>query len=478
MGTLLLAMMPHVEAEPNRPAIIDQRGRFITYSELERRSDHLADAWSEDGLRYGMRVLVTIRPSIDFYVSMLALWRIGASAIFPEPFTGLAGVRHAARELEPDAILSTGAIGMLLRFVPETARIRMRLSPGTTSRFLHGITVESPDEPALYSFTGGSTGTPKCIERSHRFMLAQNDAISPLLSVGEGHADLCWFPVFVFACLAAGTTAVLPNSDPKRPDRPNTRAMKKQMQEHGVTRLLAPPAVALAMGKSQAFFSTVFTGGGPVFPQDMPQIAAMAHRAYVVYGSTEAEPIAVLDLDTVGPAELLEMCDGGGILAGEIVEQADVMIVDDEILVAGPHVVESYLDGETHDTKLEIDGRVWHRTGDGGRIDEDGRLWLRGRLKGKVRDLWPFEVEAQAREIDGVTGAVLMQRGDDAVVGLDGDFDFDGAREEMAALGVDDVVKLGRLPMDRRHGSRIDYAEVKRVLAASSPTGALPDRQK
>lgn len=464
MGTLLLAMMPHVEDDPNRMAIIDQRGRFITYGELERRSDHLAAAWSEQGLRFGMRVLVAIRPSIDFYVSMLALWRLGAAAVFPEPFTGLAGVRHAARELEPDAILSTGAIGLLLRIVPETGRIRLRISPDAHSRFLHGITVESPDDPALYSFTGGSTGTPKCIERSHRFMLAQNDAISPFLSVGEGHVDLVWFPVFVFACLAAGTTAVLPNSDQKRPGRPNTTAMKRQIVDHGVTRLLAPPSVALAMGRSGAFFSTVFTGGGPVFPQDMPQIAAMAHRAYVVYGSTEAEPIAVLDLDSVGPAELLEMCDGGGILAGEVVEQADVMIVDDEILVAGPHVVESYLDGKTHDAKVEIDGRIWHRTGDGGRIDEDGRLWLRGRLKGKVRDLWPFEIEVQAREINGVTGAVLMQRGDDVVMGLVGDFDVDGSREKMAALGVDDVLRLRMLPLDRRHASRVDYGRLDAAI--------------
>lgn len=383
---LFLPILDRVDDFPDRSAIIDSKGRRISYAELELQSSQLAAAWKAEGLHFGMRVLVAEQPSISFYVAILALWRIGAAAIFAEPFTGLEGIRHAARKLSPDGIIASGKADLLLRFIPETRRISLRLNPRMRSDYRHGLTVESPDEIASYSFGRDNAGASVCVARSHRFMLAQNKAMQELLH-SDDDIDLVWCPEFVFFCLATGSTAVLPRVKPQKPGVANISALTQQVEDLGISRLIAPPPIVIALGRADVGFNTIFTHGTPVSPHDMPQIAAMSSKAYVMYGCMEAEPVAVLDLDDVGPEEFQHMCDGKGVLAGYPVHHVDVRIRDDEILVAGQHIVEGYVGVTDHETKVRIDDRIWHRTGDGGHIDMRGRLWLQEPTRARSANL-------------------------------------------------------------------------------------------
>ena len=137
---------------------------------------------------------------------------------------------------------------------------------------------------------------------------------------------------------------------------------------------------------------TLFTGGGPVFPDLVTRIrkATSAMRVVSVYGSTEAEPIAHSDAAEVSGADWRGMIRRGTV-GGNPGRGGTRAIVDDEILVAGEHVVGGYLDpARDASTKIrDAHGTIWHRTGDAGRFDEQGRVWLRGRLDGRVAGLWP-----------------------------------------------------------------------------------------
>ena len=116
------------------------------------------------------------------------------------------------------------------------------------------------------------------------------------------------------------------------------------------------------------------------------------------------------------------MRDGKGLLAGRPIDRIRLRIVDDEIVVTGDHVNKGYLDGRGDaDNKLRIDGEIWHRTGDAGRLDDDGLLWLRGRLSAKAGDFYPFEVEVAARSWPGVRRAALVPGSDPPMLAIEGD---------------------------------------------------------
>ena len=103
------------------------------------------------------------------------------------------------------------------------------------------------------------------------------------------------------------------------------------------------------------------------------------------------------------------MREGGGLLAGTPIPEIGVEILDDEIIVTGDHVNKGYLDSAGDaSNKLRRGGTIWHRTGDAGRFDDQGRLWLLGRHGSKAGGLYPFTVEVAVQSWPGVKLAALV----------------------------------------------------------------------
>lgn len=473
--TILQAFAERVMAHPDRTAIIDGKGRATSYAALEERGKVLATAWAARGIVAGDRVLIAVPVEADLYAALAALWRLGAVAVLPEPALGLAGIRHALNALRPRAWIGQGILAWLPFLVPALFRIE-RLAVGGAAHSLPGTLQDWPDShPALISFTSGSTGRPKAIVRTHGFLSAQNAAVAPLLASGRAEIDLVGFPVFVLANLGSGVTSVLPNWPLRQPARAKSVAIRDHLTRHGVTRLLLPPALAekLADAPLPASVDHLFTGGGPVFPDlvDRLRAANPALKIVAVYGSTEAEPIAESVMSDLTQADRVTMAAGHGLLAGPPVAGIQVRIVDDEIQVAGGHVVQGYLDpADDAATKVrDAAGTVWHRTGDGGRFDAEGRLWLRGRLAGRAAGLWPFEIEVAARCWPGVRHAALVPVNGQPVLAIEGDERDKSTWDANArALGVGEVAALPKITLDRRHQSKVDYQALAEQLKRKS----------
>lgn len=471
MTTILNAFADAVAGHGPKPAIIEAGGRQISFEALDQRARALASGFAARGIGHGDRVLLAMPVGIDLYACLAALWRLGAVVVFPEPAMGLKGLRHAARVTRPKAFLASGWYRLLGWLVPELRALEMRIKPVMMRINAASRSDITPDDIALISFTSGSTGAPKAIARSHAFMMAQSDAISPLLTPGSDDTrDLVAFPVFVLVCLALGVTSVLPAWKLTKQNRATAGQISDQIRRSGVTRLLVPPVICETLSHAESLpnLDAIFTGGGPVFPDTLDRLAALspAMRLVAVYGSTEAEPIAHLDHGTVSADDREQMRAGGGLLAGGPVPQVDVMIEAGEILVAGDHVNESYLDRAMNaETKLERDGRIWHRTGDAGRFDGQGRLWLLGRMQARVDGLDPFAVETAARFWPGARRSALARIDGKPVLAVEGDASqLEQWRAAAKALGVQDVRHVGRIPLDRRHGSKTDYTRLKQAL--------------
>ncbi len=516
---------------PDQPAIVEARRRgerMLTFGQMAERSARAAALFSAAGLHKGDRVLVFQPMSIELYVALLAIFRLGLVATVLDPSAGRGHIEQCCGIARPRGFLGPSRAHLLRLFSRGLRRIERHFvtagwAPAATrwSRLerlapLHSITTCDSSHDALLTFTSGSTGAPKAAVRSHGFLLAQHDALAEAINLEPGEVDLATLPIFVLANLASGVTTVIPQGDLRRPGFIEPGPVLDQLLRHQVTRTVGSPALydRLLQGarpaggargdRSKSCLGTLrklYTGGAPVFPPLLHELrSAMPEgRVFVVYGSTEAEPIADLDWEEAQPADLDAMFAGKGLLVGRPVPQIDLRVVKNrwgeplgtmsarefdklalpggragEIVVSGSHVLSGYLNGVgDEETKFRVDGEVWHRTGDAGYLDSAGRLWLLGRAGAVIRDergtIHPFAVECAATQLGWIQRSALARHNGERLlaVQLGPRAPADAERrvkETLPWAELDRVVKVPRVPVDRRHNAKIDYTALERVL--------------
>lgn len=468
----MTAFLAQVAARPDAAAIIAPDGRIVSYAGLADASNARARAYARAGIGAGDVVLIARGVSVELYETLLAVVRLGAVAMFPEPAAGLTGLRQAVAAARPKAVVTSG-IGHLIRLAFSDLRALKALPELGDDDLGEEVLAHRGDEaPALITFTSGSTGQPKGIARSAAFLMLQHELLENVRRTKPGDVDLISLPVFILSNLAAGATSVIPAGKLTRPAKLDGARLRQQMIKHRVNRIVAPPAVvsrivegAPPMRQVQA----IFTGGGPVFPNLLREASRFAPQAaiHAVYGSTEAEPIAHLRMDEIAEADWSAMASGGGLLAGKPIAEVSVELCHHEIFVSGEHVNRGYLDAvDDASTKSLRDGVLWHRTGDAARIDEQGRLWLLGRREAASGGLFPFAVETAALSWPGVRRAALLAGEPRARLALEGDgLDPVDMQRRAEAMGAIDAVIVKAVPLDKRHNSKIDYARLRKLLA-------------
>lgn len=519
---LVSLLAERAEMHPDRPALVDSRGgvdRVVTYGELARRMNAGANELQQMGLARGQVVLVFQPVSIELYEFLLAAFHAGLQVMLADPSAGREFLSNCCRRLRPDAFFGSWKAQCLKLTVPEMRRIPISISSGAWFPGARGWRTDSSgpeavevgdEEPALVTFTSGSTGIPKAAVRTHGFLLAQHRALSKALEFEEGEVDLITLPVFVLANLASGLTSVLAATDLAKPGSPDVAAVAAQCGKFGVTRCAASPAFFEGFLRSAAALPAlkkVFTGGAPVFPDLLRRLREALPDACIhsVYGSTEAEPIAHFPADDANEETVSLTRRGGGLCSGVPVPEIELRIIADqwetpvgplndqelvdlavatgqagEIIVSGDHVLRGYLGGVgDEETKIHAGGRVWHRTGDAGWIDAHGRVWLLGRCAEKLPAFpaaaglpddalrYPFAIECALREIfpNLRTAALDWDSRRTLVVGKKCDATEVAAIEtKVADLGIGSVINLESLPLDRRHHAKIDYPALRVAL--------------
>ena len=524
-GAGVVALLESRAAErPGATALVQgvgARRRSMTFGELDLASRRAA-AWLRGrGLRAGDPMLVFHPPSIELYVTLVALFRLGGVAMIVDVSAGRSLLEAACAMVPPRALLVSPTANLLRLLSPALRRVPLVVTSGAWpipgAHRLQGAARVAPDAaapfavpdaPALMTFTSGSTGAPKGAVRTHAFLRAQHEALQATVGAGVGMIDLVTFPVVVLSNLASGATSVLPDADLRRPAQVDPLRLLQQLVDASSTRLSAPPALLeRLLGASAADdarwrgLREIVTGGGPVFPDLLDRLrrTAPAARILAAYGSTEAEPIAELDAAELGEVERARMRDGAGLLAGRPVAPIALRILraewgvpiaplgaaafdartqppgaPGEIVVSGAHVLGGYWMGRgDEETKFRVGAVAWHRTGDLGYLDDDGRLWLLGRAGAAIADergrVHPFAVECAVREQwPGARSALVAHRGDRVLVVERGSSPAlpaaESVREALAWASLDAVVPVGRIPTDRRHNSKVEYPALLRQL--------------
>lgn len=467
MNSILNLFEKAVEEHPTKIAIIDGSGLQTSFEDLDNRAKTLASCWSGRGVKTGDKVLVAMPVDTKLYASLIALWSLGATVVLPEPSMGLSGVRHAVKGTKPEAFCASGFY-TLLKYITPALFFTKLLRPVSKHATEYKPATITPDDIALISFTSGTTGKPKGIPRSHNFLLSQYEVIKPLLDSSEDERDLVTFPVFTLINLAEGRTSILPNWKMSKLDQLSSLDLESWIEQQNATRALLPPALCEKLLPTTRLH-TVFTGGGPVFPDAVQNLLGETN-VICVYGSTEAEPIAHLDAKTITKTDLLDMQSGKGLLAGKPVPEVSVRIEKNEIWVSGEHVNQGYLDNR-HDAenKVHDQGTVWHKTGDAGYLDEAGRLWLLGRIGTEVqiddRTIYPFQIEVAARNWQGVKQCALITSEGQSALVIEGDeTQHDLWKKNAKNIGIGCVKVINKIPMDARHKSKVDRKKLMNLL--------------
>ncbi|MEM7387451.1 MAG: AMP-dependent synthetase, partial [Verrucomicrobiota bacterium] len=148
-----------------------------------------------------------------------------------------------------------------------------------------------------------------------------------------------------------------------------------------------------------------------------------------------------------------------------------------EIVVSGDHVLDSYLHGKgNEETKFTVDHQVWHRTGDAGYLDSQGRLWLLGRCAARIEDergtLFPFAAETALSFVPEVIRCAAVQINGARVLALEltnsSDQTMATIKATVAWAHFNDFRTVNSIPVDRRHNAKIDYPALRSILTKTS----------
>lgn len=431
----------------------------LDYRQLDARSDAMAAGLAGHGIQRGVRTVVMVRPSPEFFLLMFALFKLGAVPVLVDPGIDKRALKQCLDEAQPEAFIGiplAHAARLALRWAPSAKRLvtvgRRFGWGGTTLAALERagstagpmLAATDGDDMAAILFTSGSTGVPKGVVYRHRHFTGQVELLGRAFGMQPGGIDLPTFPPFALFDPALGLTSVIPDMDPTRPAKADPRRLLDAIRRFGVTQLFGSPALMRVLadhGQALPGVMRVTSAGAPVPPDVVARIRRLLPEGaqfWTPYGATECLPVAVIEgrqlEDTRAATET-----GAGTCVGHVVapNQVRIIAIDDapladwsqtrelatgevgEITVAGPTATDSYFNRPQATAAAKIverlpggGQRVVHRMGDVGYFDAEGRLWFCGRKTHRVETargpLYTEQVEPIFNTLDGVARSALV----------------------------------------------------------------------
>lgn len=538
--------LPRVAAEhPHQAAIVmpedwNQLGQR-TYSHLTfRQLNELCDAYCHGfravGVERGDRVLMMVKQGLELIAITFALFKLGAVPILIDPGMGRNGFLRCIAHAKPRVLIGIPLAFVAKRLFGKSFR-SVEISICTDAKWWSGAHAlagiadrkAGPFEPvdttrsdrAAILFTSGSTGPAKGVLYTHGIFDGQVSAIRDMYEIQPGEVAVPAFPLFALFSVAMGMTCVIPDMDPAAPADCNPAYLVEAIEDFGATMGFGSPAIwtqvvrhCEAEGIELDSLTRMLMFGAAIPPALMRRWEAVMPngRVHTPYGATESLPVATISSEEV-LGETAEMSkQGKGICVGRPVDEVTVRIIeitDDplvrmadatestvgeigEICVQGPMVTAGYDNEPKHDalSKMSDGDGFWHRMGDLGYFDGEGRLWFCGRKSQRVVTadgvLFTVPCEAIFNEHDKVYRSALVGLGASAekvpaiVIEPEpghfpqGDAAEEALREEMRTLAQTSELTADiehfffeySFPVDRRHNAKIHRKELAEKLSS------------
>lgn len=415
---------------PQKLAFIKEK---MTYADFDQEIKRLRNLLLEQNLLPKSKVLVFLKPGPLFASSVFALFSIGAVPIFIDPGMNRKTFLKAIESTQADILLAENSVHFYSFFKSKHFKnIKKRLAPKAFAPGLVGLYQQAKksyptplfktSELGAILFTSGATGPAKGVETTQDILLEQTLTLQKLFSLNSSDIDYPAFPLFMLFTLSLGLSVVTASLNAAYPAKCKAHKISNDFKIYKPTFASGSPAIwkrllDYAQKKSIHYESltNLATFGAPINDAFLRLALEIFPHAQIStpYGATESLPVAV-----ISAKERLRLSNESlffhqqsallpGTCVGEAVFGVQIKIIpitDDflksdnlqeygpmtvgEILVHSPMTSPSYHlreDETKHSKFLDKEGRLWHRMGDLGYKDGQGRLWFCGRKSHLVK---------------------------------------------------------------------------------------------
>ena len=521
------------------------RATSVSFAELDQLTRDLAAGLTAIGVVPGDRVALLVPPGVELASLVYACWRIGAVVVLadaglgrrgmsaalrgagPKYVVGVPRALAAARALRwPGTAIAAGSLGVVdgagaaatvvLRTLGARLSVddlRARGAASTAAQGSAGPGPPGPRDEAAVLFTSGATGPAKGVVYRHGQLQAQRDLLVSAYEITAGDRLVAAFAPFALYGPALGITSAVPDMDVTAPATLTAAALADAVEAVGATLVFSSPAALVNVAATAGQLSSrqrralagvrlLLSAGAPVPASLLHSVAAVLPNAeaHTPYGMTEVLPvtdITAAGIDAAGP--------GNGVCVGRPLPGVQVAVrpldslgrpeptptdapgVTGEICVGAEHVKDRYDRLWLTDTAAVTAPTThpgWHRSGDVGHFDQQGRLWVEGRLVHVVSTadgvVTPVGVEQRVQALPQVAMAAVAgvgPPGAQVVVvvvtladpapgarprrpGPLADTTLAAAVRAAAGREVAAVLVAPALPVDIRHNSKIDRTRV------------------
>jgi acyl-CoA synthetase (AMP-forming)/AMP-acid ligase II len=404
----------------------------VSYSTLNQLSDDYAHGLIEYGIGRGTRTALMLTPGLDFFAMFFALFKAGAVPVLIDPGIGIKPLKTCLAEALPEAFIGVTKAHIARKVLGWAPGVKLVTSGpklgwgGLNTQQLRKLGQRTsgpaladtrPEEMAALLFTSGSTGIPKGVVYRHLHFIAQVEMLRSAFNIRPGEVDLPTFPPFALFDPAMGMTTVVPMMDPTRPARANPELLVQTIERFSVTNVFGSPALLNVLGrytessnKQLPSIQRVISAGAAMPVATIRRLQkALSSQAEVFtpYGATECLPVASVSGSDLNADVERRTAGGEGTCIGrpvtpnriKIIPVSDTAIasfeqtielpigITGEIVVFGPTSTDSYWQRQEQTELAKIsdaEDRIWHRMGDAGYFDAEGRLWYCGRKSQRV----------------------------------------------------------------------------------------------
>jgi long-chain acyl-CoA synthetase len=398
----------------------------VTNKELKSKIDKLANYLDEHNIQKGDRVAIVLGNSIEFIVSLFAITKLGAIAVPVNNFLKHEELEYILNNSNAKMLISSNNFKKEIDLIKlDNCNLLLIDTQDLTTKFNYNDT-SSPaniDDLSVIIYTSGTTGNPKGAMLSYKNIFSNINGANEVFGFTQKDRFIVYLPMFHSFTLSIMVLLPIFNASAiviVTSIFPFSNVLKETLLKR-VTVFLGVPTVYNALIKAKIpwyfmWFNKIrafVSGSAPLSQQVLNDFKEKFPRATLLegYGLSECSPaVAINKLDKQKPMSVGVPLPGYEV---KIVNDDEIEVETNEvgeIIVKGDCVMQGYLDNEeaTHSTIKNN----WLFTGDFGKIDEDGFIYIVDRKKdliiSKGINIYPREIEEIIMQFTNVEACAVI----------------------------------------------------------------------